>query len=52
VTDPSGKFAAGLQRRNFHIFDNGVEQPITDFLDVEQPVQTLCSLKLARPYIF
>src|ERR1700687_2489964 len=41
VTDPSGKFAEGLQRENFYIFDNGVEQPITDSLNVEEPAQAL-----------
>src|ERR1700738_4911939 len=41
VTDPSGKFAEGLQRNNFHIFDNGVEQPITDFLNVDEPAEAL-----------
>jgi Ca-activated chloride channel homolog len=51
VTDPSGKFAAGLQRQNFHIFDNGVEQPITDFLDVEQSAQALVLIE-AGPAVY
>jgi Ca-activated chloride channel homolog len=41
VTDSSGKFAEGLRRDDFHVFDNGVEQPITDFLAVEEPAQAL-----------
>jgi Ca-activated chloride channel homolog len=51
VTDPSGKFAEGLQRDNFHILDNGVEQPITDFLDVEEPAQALVLIE-AGPAVY
>jgi VWFA-related protein len=51
VTDPSGKFAEGLQRSNFHIFDNGVEQPITDFLNVEEPAQALVLIE-AGPAVY
>ena len=51
VTDPSGKFAEGLQRNNFHIFDNGVEQPITDFLNVEEPAQALVLIE-AGPAVY
>jgi Ca-activated chloride channel homolog len=51
VTDSSGKFADGLRRDNFHIFDNGVEQPITDFLDVEEPAQALVLIE-AGPAVY
>jgi Ca-activated chloride channel homolog len=51
VTDPSGKFAEGLRRENFHIFDNGVEQPITDFLNVEEPAQALVLIE-AGPAVY
>jgi VWFA-related protein len=51
VTDPSGKFVEGLQRKNFHIFDNGVEQPITDFLNVEEPAQALVLIE-AGPAVY
>jgi VWFA-related protein len=51
VTDPSGKFAEGLHRENFHVFDNGVEQPITDFLDVEEPAQALVLIE-AGPAVY
>jgi VWFA-related protein len=51
VTDPSGKFAQGLQRNNFHVFDNGVEQPITDFLNVEEPAQALVLIE-AGPAVY
>ena len=51
VTDPSGKFADGLRRENFHIFDNGVEQPMTDFLNVEEPAQALVLIE-AGPAVY
>lgn len=51
VTDPSGKFAEGLQRENFHIFDNGVEQPITGFLSVDEPAQALMLIE-AGPAVY
>ena len=41
VTDSAGHFISGLRREDFHIFDNGVEQPITDFLPIEEPAQLL-----------
>jgi Ca-activated chloride channel homolog len=51
VTDPTGKFAEGLQRENFHIFDNGVEQPITGFLSVDEPAQALMLVE-AGPAVY
>jgi Ca-activated chloride channel family protein len=41
VTDSTGHFIEGLRREDFQLFDNGVEQPITDFLSVEEPAQLL-----------
>ena len=32
ATDRNGKFVEGLQKSDFHVFDNGVEQPISGFL--------------------
>jgi Ca-activated chloride channel family protein len=51
VSDPTGKFVEGLQRENFHVFDNGVEQPITDFLAVEEPAQALMLIE-AGPAVY
>ena len=51
VTDPSGKFAEGLLRENFHVFDNGVEQPITGFLSVDEPAQALVLIE-AGPAVY
>ncbi len=41
VTDSTGHFIAGLRREDFQLFDNGIEQPITDFLPIEEPAQLL-----------
>ena len=41
VTDEKGKFVEGLTRDSFHVFDNGSEQPITEFAPVEEPGQVL-----------
>lgn len=41
VTDSRGNFVEGLKRAAFHVFDDGVEQPITDFAPIEEPGQVL-----------
>jgi VWFA-related protein len=41
VTEEKGKFVGGLQREAFHVFDNTVEQPITEFASIEEPGQVL-----------
>ena len=39
VTDGKGNFVPGLKRGDFHVFDNGAEQPISEFAPVEEPGQ-------------
>jgi Ca-activated chloride channel homolog len=39
VTDGKGNFVQGLKRDHFHVFDHGVEQPISEFAPVEEPGQ-------------
>ena len=41
VTDAKGRFVGTLRKENFHIFDDGVEQPITNFAAIEEPAQVL-----------
>ena len=41
VTDSTGHFIEGLRSEDFQLFDNGVEQPITDFLSIEEPAHLL-----------
>jgi VWFA-related protein len=51
VTDSHGQFIGGLHREDFHIFDDGVEQPITDFLNVDEPAQILVLVE-AGPAVY
>lgn len=51
VTDAQGQFVEGLQRQNFHIFDNGVEQPVSDFAAIETPGQVLLLVE-AGPAVY
>lgn len=37
VLDRDGRFISGLQKKDFKIFENGVEQQIDSFASVEQP---------------
>ena len=37
VVDRNGRYAANLQKEDFHIFENGVEQELTYFASVEEP---------------
>jgi VWFA-related protein len=37
VMDRNGKYVPNLQRRNFRVFDNGVEQRVAYFATVDQP---------------
>ncbi len=51
VTDSRGEFVSGLHRNDFRIFDNDVEQPIADFLPVEEPAQFLLMIE-SGPSVF
>jgi Ca-activated chloride channel homolog len=51
VTDFLGNFAEGLHREDFHVFDNGVEQPLTDFATIEEPAQVLLLVE-AGPAVY
>lgn len=45
VTDSRGKFLGGLKQSDFHIFDNGVEQPIVGFLANDDPAQVVLMME-------
>jgi len=45
ATDRRGKFVEGLQKSDFHIFDDGVEQPIAGFLANDDPAQVVLMLE-------
>jgi len=51
VTDAAGHFVEDLRREDFHILDNGVEQPLTDFATVEEPAQVLLLIE-AGPAVY
>jgi Ca-activated chloride channel family protein len=38
VSDPLGRFVTGLQKKNFEVFDDGVEQEIAHFSDEDAPI--------------
>lgn len=41
VTGLHGNFIRGLRREDFRIFDDGLEQPVTGFLSIEEPAQVV-----------
>ena len=51
VTDSQGRFVGGLHRADFHVFDNGIEQPLTDFAAIEEPAQLLLLVE-AGPAVY
>jgi VWFA-related protein len=51
VTDVRGHLVEGLHREDFHILDNGIEQPLTDFAAVEEPAQVLLLIE-AGPAVY
>jgi Ca-activated chloride channel family protein len=52
ATDAKGRFVEGLGREEFRVFDNGTEQPITDFLPVEEPAQVLLLIESGPAVLF
>ena len=52
VTGPDGNFVDGLRREDFRIFDNGFEQPITDFLSVIEPAEVLFFIESGPAVVF
>lgn len=51
VTDSQGNFVRGLDRKDFHVFDNGMEQPISEFATVDDPGQVLMLIE-AGPSVY
>lgn len=52
VTDAAGTFVEGMRREDFRVFDNDVEQPITDFLSLEEPAQILLLVESGPAVLF
>jgi Ca-activated chloride channel homolog len=51
VTDAQGQFVEGLRREEFHVFDDGAEQPITAFSAIEEPAQVFLLIE-AGPAVY
>jgi Ca-activated chloride channel family protein len=51
VTDARGHFVEGLGREEFHVFDNGIEQPLTSFATIEEPAEVLLLIE-AGPAVY
>jgi Ca-activated chloride channel homolog len=52
VSDAHGRFVHDLNRSDFQIFDDGIEQPVADFLSVEQPAQVLLLIEGGPSVLF
>jgi Ca-activated chloride channel homolog len=52
VTDSRGNFVEGLSRKDFHIFDNGIEQPLTDFAAIDEPAHVVLLIESGPAVLF
>ena len=51
VADGHGNFLGGLERSQFHVFDDGVEQPISVFQTIQEPPE-VCVLVETSPAVY
>ncbi len=47
VLDRDGRFISGLQKQDFRVFENGVEQKVESFASVEQPFTVILMLDVS-----
>lgn len=52
VTDSRGNFVEGLRREDFHVFDNGAEQPLTDFAAIDEPATVVLLIESGPAVLF
>jgi Ca-activated chloride channel homolog len=52
VSDSNGRFMPDFERSDFQIYDNGAEQPIADFLPVDEPAQVLLLIEGGPSVLF
>jgi Ca-activated chloride channel family protein len=52
VTDSQGRFIEDLHREDFHVFDNGAEQPISSLLSVQEPAQVVLLIESGPAALF
>ena len=50
VTDQDGNLVTGLQRENFHLFDNGQQQEVINFAPTEQPLTIVMLVEFSARY--
>ncbi len=51
VADGHGNFLGGLERSQFHVFDDGVEQPLAVFQTIQEPPE-VCVLVETSPAVY
>src|SRR5580693_157238 len=51
VADGHGNFLGGLERSQFHVFDDGIEQPLTVFQTIQEPPE-VCVLVETSPAVY
>lgn len=51
LTDKHGNYVEGLQKENFRVFDDGVEQPVTFFASTDAPAEVLVLVETS-PAVF
>jgi VWFA-related protein len=51
VTNAQGQFIERLRQEEFHVFDNGAEQPVTSFAAIEEPAQLFLLIE-AGPAVY
>jgi beta-lactamase regulating signal transducer with metallopeptidase domain len=49
VTDPLGRFVTGLQKEHFKLFENGVEQEISELLNDDAPLSIGTVFDVSQP---
>ena len=52
VIDRQGKYVVDLQQRDFSIYEDGVEQSITHFSNIDQPFSVVLLMGFARNRAF
>jgi len=52
ATDRNGNFVEHLKQSDFHIFDNGVEQPMAGFLSNDDPAQVVLMIECGPSVYF
>jgi Ca-activated chloride channel homolog len=52
VTDSHGNFIEGLRREDFHVYDAGVEQPLTDFAAINEPANVVLLIESGPAVLF